>query len=206
MFVKRAVRIPIVETVALLFRRISVPHRTLCFYILSRILRIIRGREVSVKFTEISTIITGLAEYVAYALRIVTQRADRTCRVTVQRYTTAIRIHTGQQHSTMGAAQRTVALSGSQHHRFTCESIYVRSMHGVSPEVYFISETFLVPEAHCLITVLVRKYINNIGMFRLFDYLLRSLATLCRKQCQASHQKIYRFHIYLSYKMINNKR
>ena len=33
-----------------------------------------------------------------------------------------------------------------------------------------------------------------------------NFATLCRKQCQASHQKIYRFHIYLSYKMINNKR
>ena len=66
--------------------------------------RIVRSREVSVKFTEISTIITGLAEYVAYALRIVTQRADRTCRVTVQRYTTAIRIHTGQQHSTMGCS------------------------------------------------------------------------------------------------------
>ena len=188
MFVKRAVRIPIVETVALLFRRISVPHRTLCFYILSRILRIIRGREVSVKFTEISTIITGLAEYVAYALRIVTQRADRTCRVTVQRYTTAIRIHTGQQHSTMRAAQRTVALSGSQHHRFTCESIYVRSMHGVSPEVYFISETFLIPEAHCLIAILIRKYIDDVWMFRLLCHLLGGFTALRCKEGQASHQ------------------
>ena len=188
MFVKRAVRIPIVETVALLFRRISVPHRTLCFYILSRILRIIRGREVSVKFTEISTIITGLAEYVAYALRIVTQRADRTCRITVQRYTTTIRIHTGQQHSTMGATQRTVALSRSQHHRFTCEGIYVRSMHGVSPKVYLISETFLIPEAHCLIAILIRKYIDDVWMFRLLCHLFGSFTALRCKEGQATHQ------------------
>ena len=66
-------------------------------------------------------------------------------------------------------------------------------MHGVSFKVYFIPESVLPPEAHRLVTVLIGKYIDYIRMLRLLGRLLRSLATLCGKQRQASYKKVYRF-------------
>ncbi len=93
----------------------------------------------------------------------------------------------------MRATQRTVALCRRQHHGFAGKCIQIGGMNRIALKIHFIPESVLTPESHCLVTVLVGKYIDNIGMISLCRHLLWNLATLCRKQSQATHQKIYRF-------------
>ena len=72
-------------------------------------------------------------------------------------------------------------------------------MHGITLKVYLILKPVLTPNSQCLVTVLIREYIDNIRMFDLLCYLFRSFASLCGKQRQAADQKVDRFiHIHFS--------
>ena len=53
-------------------------------------------------------------------------------------------------------------------------------MHRVIPEVHPLTKTFLTPKFHCLVTILVGKDINHIGLSGLSA--LWSLATLQGEQ------------------------
>lgn len=66
-------------------------------------------------------------------------------------------------------------------------------MNGVIPEVNMFAEAFLSPELHGLIAVLVGKYIDDIGLARLFRLLC--LASGQSKQTGTAYDKIERmFH------------
>ena len=67
MLVECTIRVPIVETMTILRLCICIPNRTLCLYIIARMLRRVLCREIGVQLTYICTIITSLAHYIAPA-------------------------------------------------------------------------------------------------------------------------------------------
>ena len=184
MFIKCAVRIPIIKSVSTFLRSISIPYRPLFFYILSRIFRIIRCRKISMQFSKISTIVACTLKHVTDTLCIFTQGTDGAIRITIQRYTTLVRIHSCQQTATMRATQRTITLCWSQYHWFAGKSIQIRCMHGIGFKIHLFPESLLSPKFHRLIAILIRKNINDIGMFDLFS--LWSFTPLHSKQTQTA--------------------
>ena len=143
-------------------RCIRIPGRHPVLYIMSRILRIIRCREVGMQLSEVRTVVSRLAEHVADTLRILAQRTDRTLRVTVQGHPAPVRIHPRKQHSAVRTTQRTVAHGRAQHHRLTREPVQIRRMYRVVHPVDMLLKPILPPERQCLIAELVGKYINHI--------------------------------------------
>ena len=70
MYVECPIRIPVIEPMSAFWRSISIPGGTGFSYVFPRIIRVVRGRVVQMQLTDISTIITGFAEYITDAFSI----------------------------------------------------------------------------------------------------------------------------------------
>ena len=152
------------------FRCIGIPCRYAVFHILSGTFGVVGGRKVGMQFAKVGAVISGIAENITHTHSILTQGADGTARIAIQWNTTLIRIHSRQQRTTVGTAQRAVAHGRCQYHRLPGKIIQAWGMHRVIPKVHFLAKTFLAPELHHLVTVLVGKNVNDIrldGLFRL---------------------------------------
>ena len=83
----------------------------------------------------------------------------------------------------MRAAERTVTLGRCEYDRLSGKFVQIGSHYRVALEVDVFAESFLSPETHCVVTVLVREHINHV---RGLDFFL-----LCLAAVQADRKKSY---------------